>query len=96
MGSSIIGHFLKAALAFGLVVGVFLAVRRRIVGLEGVVVEGPGPDALIVVNGQKWRGVAADGTHLQPGDVVVVLRVRGLQLAVVSMKSSTGAPVQAR
>jgi len=96
MEDNILYDWLKLALAFGLLVGVFLAVRRRIVGLEGVVVEGPGPNALIMVNGQKWRAVAADGTHLQPGDVVVVLKVRGLQLAVVSRKSSAGAPEQAR
>jgi membrane-bound ClpP family serine protease len=87
---------LKGAFAFAPVILIFLSVRRRIVGLEGVVIEGSGPDALILVNGQKWRAVAADGAHLQPRDMVTVLSVRGLQLAVVSRKSSPGTPVQAR
>lgn len=91
MKTTIIMNFLKAGLSFGSVVAIFLALRRQIVGLEGVVVEGPGPHAIILVNGQKWRAVAADGTRLQPREVVVVLKVQGLQLAVVSRKSSTGA-----
>ncbi|MFL6199765.1 MAG: NfeD family protein [Thermoanaerobaculia bacterium] len=73
----------------------FFSLRRRIAGLEGVVIEGPpGPYALIMVNGQKWRAVAADGAHLRPGERVTVLRVQGLQLAVVSRESST-ATIQA-
>jgi membrane-bound ClpP family serine protease len=95
MEGSIVEHFLKAALAFASVIVIFLHLRRRIIGLEGVVIEGPGLDALIVVNGQKWCAVAADGSHLQPGDLVVVSRVQGLQLAVVSRKSSINAPEQA-
>jgi membrane-bound ClpP family serine protease len=94
MDDSVIGHFLKAALAFAALIGIFLSVRRRIVGREGVVIEGPGPGALILVNGQKWRAVAADGTYLQSGDVVVVLKVQGLGLAVVTRKSSRDIPVQ--
>jgi NfeD-like C-terminal, partner-binding len=91
-----IGHLLKGALAFASIIGMFWFLRRRIVGLAGVVIEGPGPYALVMVNGQKWRGVTADGTRLQPGERVTVLRVQGLQLAVVSRESSTITPVQAK
>lgn len=94
MEDSVIGHFLKAALAFASVIAIFWSVRRRIIGLEGLVIEGPGPDALIMVNGQRWRAVAADGSHLQPGEGVTVLRVQGLQLAVVSRKPSIVTTVQ--
>ena len=92
--SSTIGELLKALFGFASLIGIFVSLRRRVIGLEGVVIEGSGPDALIMVNGQKWRAVTADGTYLQPGDVVVVLRIQGLQLAVVSRKSSTGTPAQ--
>lgn len=91
--SSIIGEFIKALIGLASLIWIFVSLRRRIIGLEGVVIEGPGPDALITVNGQKWRAVAADGTYLQPRDTVVVVRVQGLQLAVVSRKSSIGTPV---
>jgi len=88
---SAIGHFLKAALAFASLIAMFWFLRRRVVGLEGVVIEGPpGPYAMISVNGEKWRAIAADGTHLRTGEKVTIVRVKGLQLAVVSRESPPG------
>jgi membrane protein implicated in regulation of membrane protease activity len=93
---SVVGDFLEVALASASLIAMFWSLRRRIVGLEGIVIEGPGPYALITVNGQKWRAVASDGSHLRPGERVTVVRVQGLQLAVVSRESPTVAPIQAR
>jgi membrane protein implicated in regulation of membrane protease activity len=75
----------QALLAFAALGFFFWSLRRRIVGLEGVVLEEkePGPYVLITIGGQKWRAIAADGAQLQPGERVVVLRLQGLQLAVV-------------
>jgi hypothetical protein len=75
----------QAFLAFASLGFFFWSLRRRIIGLEGVVLEekGPGSYALITIRGQKWRAIAADGVQLRPGEKVVVKRLQGLQLAVV-------------
>jgi membrane-bound ClpP family serine protease len=91
-----IGDLIKGVLAFASIIVMFWSLRRRIAGLEGVVTEEAGPYALIIVNGQKWRAVAADGAPLRPGERVTVLSVQGLQLAVVSRETSAASPVDAR
>lgn len=88
MEDSAIGNLIKSVLAFASIIVMFWSLRRRIAGLEGVVTEEAGPYALIMVNGQKWRAVAADGTPLRTGERVTVLRVQGLQLAIVSRETN--------
>jgi membrane-bound ClpP family serine protease len=85
---SAISTLIKSVFAFASIIVMFWSLRRRIAGLEGVVTEETGPYALIMVNGQKWRAVAADGAPLRTGERVTVLKVQGLQLAVVSRETN--------
>jgi hypothetical protein len=61
-------HLFKGALGFASLAFLFWSLRRRLIGLEGVVLEevDSGPYALIMVAGQKWLALAADGNHLRP------------------------------
>ena len=87
---------LKGILAFASVFWMFYSLRQRIVGQQGVVIQGSNPYAMISVNGQKWRAIANDGASLAEGDLVVVSAVKGLQLAIVSRKSPGATSVEAK
>lgn len=66
----------------------FISLRRSVIGAEEVVIEASGrPYGLIMVNGQKWHAATADGTLLEKGDKIVVTKLQGLQLAIVSRSS---------
>lgn len=69
------------------------AIRRGIVGAECIVFKEYGSKAMIEVNRHDWYAVADDGNPLRIGEAVVVQRVKGLQLAVVSRIGSR-APAQ--
>ena len=87
---------LKGVLAFASIFWMFYSLRQRIVGQQGVVIQGSYPYAMISVNGQKWRAIANDGANLVEGDSVVVSAVKGLQLAVVSRKSPSTSFVEGK
>jgi membrane-bound ClpP family serine protease len=87
---------LMATLCFGGLVRLFQSLRRRVVGRRGVVVEASQPYALIRVDGQSWRAVAADGGGLEVGEQVVVSAVKGLEVAVVDRRPTVGPPEPGR
>jgi membrane protein implicated in regulation of membrane protease activity len=82
-GGALLNLF-EGILCFAFAFLIFYSTRRRIIGQQGVVIEGSNPYAIIRLNGQKWRAIAEDGSSLSEGDAVVVLGIKGLQLAVAS------------
>ena len=84
MGSAAL-NLLEGVLGFLVLAAMFNVLRQGIIGKKGIVLENGDPNsyAMINVNGQKWRALSENSAPLDIGEVVVVSRLKGLQVAIV-------------